>query len=82
MEALRFAICMIRSNVGLDVIVASHQLTPAAARSRGTSLAAPRVSHKLAVVLKDLESMGLSNVSAPLLKAFFGQLHYSTHEYR
>lgn len=61
---------MIRNNVGLDVITASHQLSPAIARSRGTSLAAPRVAHKLAVVLHELQKNGLGSISAPLLKAF------------
>ena len=60
----------VRSNPGTSVVMASNQLTPAAARNYGTSFAAPRVAHKLAVVMQDLQELGLDDVSAPLLKAF------------
>jgi hypothetical protein len=50
--------------------MASHQLSPAAVQSHGTSFAAPRVAHKLAVLLKELTDLGIGRVSAPLLKAF------------
>ncbi|HUT02602.1 MAG TPA: S8 family peptidase [bacterium] len=61
---------VVRSNPGTDVMMASHQLTPAIAHDCGTSFAAPRVAHKLALVLADLEAMGLTDISASLLKAF------------
>ena len=60
----------IRSNMGTSVVMASNQLTPAAALNYGTSFAAPRVSNKLAVVLHDLQELGLERISAPLMKAF------------
>ena len=61
---------LVRSNSGTDVVMASHQLTPAAVHTFGTSFAAPRVSHKLAIILRELTDLGISPVSAPLLKAF------------
>ena len=60
----------VRTNPGTSVMMASHQLTPAIAHDSGTSFAAPRVAHKLGLVLADLESLDLLEVSAPLLKAF------------
>ena len=60
----------VRSNPGTDVMMASHQLTPAIAHDSGSSFAAPRVAHKLALILADLHILGLNQVSAPLLKAF------------
>ena len=60
----------VRSNPGTGVVVASHQLSPATTIRHGTSLAAPRVAHKLAVLSKDLQDLGLAEISAPLLKAF------------
>lgn len=60
----------VRANLGTSVVMASHQLTPAAVYDHGTSLAAPRVSHRLAILLRDLHDIGISDVSAPLLKAF------------
>jgi len=60
----------VRANPGTDVMMASHQLTPAIAHDAGSSFAAPRVAHNLAMVLADLQVLGLSEVSAPLLKAF------------
>lgn len=60
----------VRSNPGTDVVMASHQLTPAISHDSGSSFAAPRISHKLAMILADLQSLELEQVSAPLLKAF------------
>jgi len=60
----------VRSNPGTDVMMASHQMTPAIAHDSGSSFAAPRVAHKLAMILADLQILGLNQVSAPLLKAF------------
>lgn len=60
----------VRSNPGTNVMIASNKLTPAIANDSGTSFAAPRVAHKLARILTDLQSLGLEDVSAPLLKAF------------
>lgn len=61
---------IVRSNLGTDVVMASHMETPAVAHNVGTSLAAPRVSHRLALLLSDLQSIGIEPVSANLLKAF------------
>ncbi|QDV50093.1 S8 family peptidase [Gimesia fumaroli] len=60
----------VQSNLATNVVMASHQLSPAIAYDYGTSFAAPRVANKLAIVLNDLTDMGPANVSAPLLKAF------------
>jgi hypothetical protein len=60
----------VRSNAGTNVVVASNKLSPATAHNFGTSFAAPRVAHKLAVLLHELQQLGLDHVSAPLLKAF------------
>ncbi|NQU23507.1 MAG: S8 family peptidase [Candidatus Nealsonbacteria bacterium] len=60
----------VRGNPGSSVVMASNKLTPAAMYDHGTSFAVPRVAHKLALVLKDLEDEGVNPVSAPLLKAF------------
>ena len=59
----------VRLNPGLGVAVASHRLTPALRHDSGTSLAAPRATHKLALVLRDLRSLEIEP-SADLLKAF------------
>lgn len=59
----------VRANPGTNVMMASHQLTPAIAHDSGTSFAAPRVTYKLAMILADLESMDLTEISASLLKA-------------
>ena len=61
---------LVRANPGLDVLMASHRLTPAIAHDSGTSFAAARASHKLALVLADLSTLGTDHVSAPLLRAF------------
>ncbi|MCF4969363.1 S8 family peptidase [Nostoc sp. CMAA1605] len=60
----------IRTNLGTNIVMASNQITPALAHNSGTSFAAPRVVHKLAQILSDLQSLGLDYISAPLLKAF------------
>lgn len=57
-------------NIGTNIFMASNKLTPAITSSCGTSFAAPRVSHKLALILSDLQSLGIPSISAPLLKAF------------
>jgi hypothetical protein len=54
----------------LQIPQASHAVTPAISWAIGTSSAAARVSHKLALLLQDLRTIGLANPSAPLLKAF------------
>jgi len=59
----------VRENPGMNVMMASHQLTPAIAHQSGTSFAAPRVAHKMARILYDMQSMGFDNISASLLKA-------------
>lgn len=61
---------IVRGNPATNVVMASHQLTPATAHNYGTSFATPRVSHKLALILHELQSLGLDQISAPLLKAF------------
>jgi len=62
---------LVRTNPGTNVMMASRRLTPAIAHDSGTSFAAPRVAHKLALVLADLEAMELTDdISASLLKAF------------
>jgi hypothetical protein len=61
---------VVRRNPGTNVVMASNQLSPAAAHNSGTSFSAPRVTHKLAVLLHELKQFGLEYVSAPLLKAF------------
>jgi len=59
----------VRENPGMNVMMASHQLTPAIAHHSGTSFAAPRVAHKMARILYDMQSFGFDNISASLLKA-------------
>jgi len=59
----------ITTNPGTDVFVASHQLTPALTHGSGTSFSAPRVSHRLALILQDLKEIGLTKPSSALLKA-------------
>lgn len=61
---------VVRSNAATNVVMASHKLSPATAHSYGTSFATPRVAHKLAVLLHELQDLGLREISAPLLKAF------------
>lgn len=59
----------VRENKALQVVTASKQLTPAVAYHTGTSFAAPRAAHRLALVDQDLRSLGVKP-SAPLLRAF------------
>jgi hypothetical protein len=59
----------VRENRGLQVVAASRQLTPAVAFCTGTSFAAPRIAHRLALIGQDLRSLGIEP-SAPLLRAF------------
>jgi hypothetical protein len=59
----------VRQNTATNVVMASHQLTPAVSHNSGTSFATPRVTHKIARVLEDLQALEIK-VSAPLLKAF------------
>lgn len=58
-----------RENRGLQVPTASRQLSPAVSYWTGTSFAAPRVAHRLALIEQDLKSLGIAS-SAPLLRAF------------
>ena len=59
----------VQANPGLNIPVASHQLTPALTYNTGTSFAAARVSYRIARILHDLQQMGVEP-SASLLKAF------------
>ena len=59
----------VRANRGLGMAVATHQLTPALRHDSGTSLSAPRTTHKLALVSRDLRALGIEP-SGDLLKAF------------
>jgi hypothetical protein len=49
----------VRVNRALGVAVATHQLTPALRYDSGTSLAAPRAAHKLALILADLRALNI-----------------------
>lgn len=60
----------VRANASTNVVMASHKLTPAVSHEFGTSFATPRVAHKLAVLLQELQELGIDHPSAPLLKAF------------
>lgn len=59
----------VRANRALSVAIATHQLTPAIRHDSGTSFAAPRAAHKLALVQADLKELDVEP-SADLLKAF------------
>lgn len=50
---------MVRENPGTNVIMASGNLTPALQHAHGTSFAAPRVAHHLALILRDLHALGI-----------------------
>jgi Subtilase family len=56
-------------NQGTDVVVASNSLTPALGHTHGTSFAAPRTAHHLALILRDALALGISPGN-PLLRAF------------
>jgi Subtilase family len=60
----------VRENLGTSLPVATCMLSPALAYESGTSLAAPRAAHKLALLLGDLRSVNASYLTAPLLRAF------------
>lgn len=60
---------LIKTNLGTDVVMSSHQLTPAICHNSGTSFAVPRVAHKMARILYDMQSLGFYDISASLLKA-------------
>lgn len=55
-------------NVSTDVVMASNKLTPAIARDRGTSFAAPRIAYQLARIQNYLESVAI-HPSAGLMKS-------------
>jgi hypothetical protein len=59
----------VRANRSLGLPIATNKLTPALCFDSGTSLAAPRTTHKLAMVLNDLRALDIEPSSA-LLKAF------------
>jgi hypothetical protein len=56
-------------NIGFSIPIASAETVPAVVHDIGTSLAAPKVAHQAARLLRDLRSLGLSP-SGPLLRAF------------
>jgi len=56
------------SNVGTNIVMASGKLTPALQNSNGTSFAAPRVAHHLALICNSLRELGVEP-TAPLLRA-------------
>lgn len=60
---------MVSANAGTNVVMASGRLTPALQHGNGTSFAAPRVAHQIALLNRDLRQLGM-NASAPLLRAF------------
>jgi subtilisin family serine protease len=59
---------IVLANAGTNVLMASGRLTPAIQNTNGTSFAAPRVAHHLALIGRDLRSAGIA-ASAPLLRA-------------
>ena len=59
----------VREDPGMNVMMASHQLTPAISHKSGTSFAAPRVVYKMARIIYDIQSLGFENISASLIKA-------------
>ncbi len=59
----------ITTNIGTDVLMAGKDLSPALAHRSGTSFAAPRVAHSIALILRELVEQGVTP-SAPLLRAF------------
>lgn len=67
-----------RENRGLQVVAASKQLSPAVCHWTGTSFAVPRVAHRIALIDRDLRSLGVKPSSC-LLKAFLvnSALHFN-----
>jgi hypothetical protein len=61
----------VRTNAGTNVVIASGKLTPALQHQHGTSFAAPRIAHQLALILRDLKALGVES-SGPLLRAILG----------
>ena len=61
----------VRPNAGTNVVMASGKLTPALQHQHGTSFAAPRVAHHLAVILSELKALGIEP-TASLLRAMLG----------
>lgn len=61
----------VRENAGTNVVMASGKLTPVLQHAHGTSFAAPRVAHHLAVILRDLKALGI-DPSAQLMRAMLG----------
>lgn len=57
------------ANPGTNVMMASHQISPAIQHDCGTSYAAPRIAHHLALIQSDLQQLG-PEPSANLLRAF------------
>lgn len=60
----------VRANPAMGIPMATKDVTPPYRHDVGTSYAAPRVSHRLARVLADAETLLDEHVSAPLMKAF------------
>lgn len=60
---------VVSSNLGLRVPCASNKLSPALTYKEGTSFAAPKVAHQLALIQSDLNRLGI-RPSNPLLRAF------------
>jgi len=58
----------VKANPGCNVVIATHELSPSVKTASGTSFAAPKVSHEVASILRDLTSIGVTP-SAPLLRA-------------
>ncbi len=58
----------VSSNLATDILMASNALTPPMQRAHGTSFAAPRVAHRLALIARDLRAIG-ANATNPLLRA-------------
>jgi hypothetical protein len=61
----------VRENAGTNVVMASSKLTPALQHGHGTSFAAPRCAHHLALILRDLRALSVEP-SAQLLRAMLG----------
>ncbi len=59
----------ISRNLGTDVVMASNQLSPPIQHNSGTSFAAPRVAHQIALIEQTLRQNGIKP-SACLLRAF------------
>lgn len=60
----------VKQNLGTDLPLATHKLSPAITHNAGTSYAAARVSHKLSRLQQDLIELTGHVPGAPLLKAF------------